>query len=370
MRILVLCKRQYTGRDLLDDRYGRLHELPGMLASLGHRVTVMATSYRPRSVVNRLESGVSWRSINALPRPWAVPAAWRVAARQIQPDLILGSSDAIHLVGARRLAKALGLPYAVDLYDDYEAFGLTRLPGLLHRLRRACSEAQAVFAVSNVLAGLMAERGLNPDRVHVLPNGVPETFVPNTTPMEARERLGLPQGVALVGTAGALDHSRGILDLFRAVQTLRESLPQLRLVLAGPLAPATRRQLPENSIVLGERTHAEVALLFRALDVGVVCNRDTAFARACHPMKLVELVACGTPVVAADVGEVSRLLSGRPDALYVPGDHRMLAARIQEQLRAPRPLETEIARTWQDLAGILEAALEAITARPQIGPAA
>ena len=33
MRVLVLCKRQYTGRDLLDHRYGRLHALPVGLAA-------------------------------------------------------------------------------------------------------------------------------------------------------------------------------------------------------------------------------------------------------------------------------------------------------------------------------------------------
>jgi teichuronic acid biosynthesis glycosyltransferase TuaC len=38
MKILVLTKRQYMGKDLLDDRFGRFRELPLELARLGHEV--------------------------------------------------------------------------------------------------------------------------------------------------------------------------------------------------------------------------------------------------------------------------------------------------------------------------------------------
>ena len=38
MKILVLSKRQYMGKDLLEDRFGRFWELPLELAQLGHDV--------------------------------------------------------------------------------------------------------------------------------------------------------------------------------------------------------------------------------------------------------------------------------------------------------------------------------------------
>ena len=37
MRILVLSKRQYMNKDLIDDLYGRFRELPLALAGLGHK---------------------------------------------------------------------------------------------------------------------------------------------------------------------------------------------------------------------------------------------------------------------------------------------------------------------------------------------
>lgn len=360
MRILVLCKRQYTGRDLLDDRYGRLYELPKALAARGHEITVLATSYRLRGAVDRVEGGVSWRSMNVLPLPWGVVKRWRDAALALEPDVIVGSSDALHLVGAERLARAMGLPCALDLYDDYEAFGLTRVPGVRRLLRDACQRAEAVFVVSTRLAAMVTQRGVQPQRVHLLRNGVPEDFAPHATRLEARSRLGLPLDVQLVGTAGALDGSRGITDLFEAVRGLQTSHPKLRLVLAGRLHRNAEKRLPAGTLQLGTLCHADVALLFRALDVGVVCNRDAPFARACHPMKLVELVACGTPVVAADVGEVTRLLSGRADALYTPGDHEMLSDRIRQQLLVPLPLKPQLADRWLALAESMAGALRGV----------
>ena len=48
-RILVLSKRQYMGKDLLNDRFGRFREIPLELARIGHKVTGICLSYRARS---------------------------------------------------------------------------------------------------------------------------------------------------------------------------------------------------------------------------------------------------------------------------------------------------------------------------------
>ena len=52
MRIVVLCKRQYTNRDVIDDRYGRLWEIPAELARAGHSVTCVSFSYARKDVVD------------------------------------------------------------------------------------------------------------------------------------------------------------------------------------------------------------------------------------------------------------------------------------------------------------------------------
>lgn len=363
MRILVLCKRQYTGRDLLDDHYGRLWELPVSLARLGHEVHVLTASYRQRGDIRRTEDAVVWQSVDLLPNPLKWLRMLRNVAEQFAPELILASSDALHLVAGQRLARKMKIPAVLDLYDDYEAFGLTRIPGMKSALRAACRSAAHVISVSHSLADQLEMRGVHRERITVVGNGVPDGFSVAVGKAEARKILGLPGNeVVLWGTAGALDASRGIQDLFKAYVCLKESFPSARLVLAGPRDRQMASAFPEGTIDLGQLAHAQVALLFRALDVGIICNRDSAFARACHPMKLVEMTACSLPVVCAAVGDAKMLLKDVPYSLFSPADVTALARNIGAQTRHPHLPPFELAQRWQDLAASLVGVLQSVVA--------
>lgn len=360
MRVLVLCKRQYTGKDLLDDRYGRLFELPAELAARGHEVAGLACAYRPRGRSFRLGAGVRWWSVDA----WPSPLAWRRQCDAIQselhPQVIWASSDAIHAVAAVGLGRKWGIPVVVDLYDDYESFGLTRLPGLRRMFRRACARAEAVSVVSHALAETVRRRTPNAAPIEVISNGAPAGFGSDMpTREEARRRLGLPLELRLVGTAGALDASHGIDDLLHAYAVLHERHADVRLVVAGPRDGATARALGRGVIDLGTLLHERIPWLYAALDVGVCCNRDSAFGRACYPLKLVEMLACGLPVVAASVGDAAMLLQERPHCLYPAGDANTLVQRLEAQLSAPVTVPKKVAMSWRALAEKLEALLYA-----------
>ncbi len=363
MRVLVLCKRQYTGRDLLDDHYGRLWELPVSLARLGHEMHVLTVSYRQRGDSRRMEDGVVWQSVDLLPNPFKLLRLLHDVAGQFAPDLILASSDALHLAAGQKLARRMKIPAVLDLYDDYEAFGLTRVPGMKSALRAACRSAAHVISVSHSLADQLEMRGVCREKITVVGNGVPDGFSAGVSKAEARKMLGLPgEDVILLGTAGALDTSRGIQDLFKAYACLKESIPGARLVLAGPRDRRVASAFPDGTIDLGTLAHAQVALLFRALDVGIICNRDSAFARACHPMKLVEMAACGLPVVCAAVGDAKMLLKDVPYSLFSPADATTLARNILAQVHHPHLPPLELAQRWQDLAVSLAGVFQSVVA--------
>lgn len=360
MRVLVLCKRQYTKRDLLNDRYGRLFELPASLAARGHEVVGLVCAYRPRGASFRLEAGVRWWSVDALPSPLAWRRQCDVIRNDVCPQVIWASSDAIHAVAAVSLGRKWDIPVVVDLYDDYESFGLTKLPGLRRMFRRACARADAMSVVSRALKDTVRCRIPNAPPVEVISNGVPAGFGSDMpTREEARRRLGLPLESRLVGTAGALDISRGIADLLHAHALLRERHTDVRLVVAGPRDGVTAHALGEGVIDLGILPHEHIPWLYSALDVGVCCNRDSAFGRACYPLKLIEMLACGLPVVAASVGDAAMLLQGYPGCLYPAGDANALMQRLETQLSAPITVPKGVAMPWWMLAEKLEALLHA-----------
>lgn len=366
VRILVIAKRQYSGRDLLGDRYGRLFEIPAALAAQGHEVRGLVLSYRPTPEGIYQGSGantVRWESMNGVPflPPSSVRHLQRLrqAVQEFNPDVVWASSDAWHAIAAWWICRAVGVPYVVDLYDNYEHFGLTRLPGVKALLRLACRNAVGLTVVSNTLDAYVRSRyrlGTIPSLV--LGNAVDPNRFRHILAVEARRTLGLPESGMLIGTAGALDASRQISTLVDAFGILSERLPSLHLVLAGPCDRVIKRLRHPRVIYLGDLPAHRIPYVFSALDVAVICNRDSDFGRYCYPQKFQEIIACGTPIVAANVGEMSSLLADRPDCLFPPESPATLAMRLEEQLHAPHGVSSQAVKSWHDRATSLSSMLE------------
>jgi glycosyltransferase involved in cell wall biosynthesis len=355
----VLTKRQYTGKDLLDDRFGRLRELPLALAELGHTVHGFCLSYRRREE-GPLRDGsaagwVTWHRINLGRLVW--PAVSRYSAliarlaRTSEPDVIWACSDAFHVILGGWVASRLGRPYVVDLYDDFESFGATKLLGVIPLFRRAVAAAQGVSCVSQPLAEKVRSEYRYRGPVAVVENA---TRLDMFRPLErsgCRRALGLPAGVPIVGTAGALDSNRGVELLFEAFRRLQREHSQLQLALAGPRNVA----IPCSPGIhdLGVLALQRVPVFLNALDIAVVCNRNSDFARYCFPQKFCEIVACRVPVVVSAVGMVADLLAGQRHCLFQPESIDSLVHALRAQLASPRAAEFRVPH-WQEVAVKLE----------------
>ena len=65
------------------------------------------------------------------------------------------------------------------------------------------------------------------------------------------------------------------------------------------------------------------------------------------------MLACGVPLVAADVGALSLLFESLPEVLYDPESHESLADKLQHLLVERITLDVEIP-TWDDQARRLD----------------
>jgi glycosyltransferase involved in cell wall biosynthesis len=367
-RVLALSKRQYMGRDLIDDRYGRFRELPLALARLGMQVEGICLSYRPRAEARLRDCDgaacVEWTALGVR-RLLSLGTAgyWREVDRvreRLAPGVVWAGSDVPHLELGRRVARRLGSAFACDLYDNFESYPIARVPGMGKLLRRAIAAADAVACISAPLAERVRTRYHYSGLLEVVENAVPAgTFQPMQR-AQCRARFGLPAEARLVGTAGALTPTRGTGLLLEAFAGLAEERDDLHLVLAGPLDRALRLPSHPRLHYLGSLPPRQVPQLLCALDLSVICNRDSAFGRFCFPQKLYESLACAIPVVAASVGAVAQLLGDWPRNLYRPDDLESLRAALRTQLDSPSLPALSIP-TWDSqarrLAGLLEGAL-------------
>jgi glycosyltransferase involved in cell wall biosynthesis len=360
LRILVLTKRQYTNKDLLDDRFGRLREIPLALASRGHSVRGLCLSYAVREEGRVLDGPVAWKSVNAT--PLIIPGLLRFvreAARDARTcDVIWACSDSFYGIIGFLLSRATGVPLVFDLYDNFEFFLAGRLPLIKQLYRHVLRNCEAVTCVSKPLAELIRTRGRT-HGLHVLENAVRHDLFMPLDQLECRSAMNLPLTSRIIGTAGALDENRGIQNLFQAFSRLQERIPDLHLALAG--RRRTTLPIPFHSRVhdLGELALEAVPSFFNALDAAVVCNLDNDFGRYCFPQKAREIMACDVPIVAANVGSMQHLLRNHPEWLYSPNSPVDLARVLEKRLN-DRKTGYEAVISWNKATDVLEAVLTGV----------
>ena len=360
-RILVLTKRQYMNKDLLDDRFGRFREIPLELARRGHRVKGLCLSYASRGNGMVEDGPVGWESIDAT--SLVLPGVARFLSRASQlaksVDFIWACSDSIYGIIAYLLGRRHGVPVVFDLYDNFEYFLAAKLPVIKQLYRWTLGRCHAVTCVSRPLAGLVRTYRRR-NGITVLENSVRTDLFRPMAKEKCRSRFGLPQDVIFIGTAGALDENRGIHHLFEAFFLLKRKCPSLRLLLAGPRRRGFPIPTDANLHDLGVLAFEEVPGLLNALDVAVVCNAENEFGKYCFPQKAREIMACGVPLVAAAVGSMRELLHANPEWLYSPDDSADLAKVLERRL-SDRRADYQDVISWADAARCLEKVLEGIS---------
>jgi len=359
LKILVLCKRQYTGKDLLDDKYGRLWEVPLGLADLGHEVTGITLSYRRRregaftGISLKGKGRVLWQSVNLglflIPGAIKYLRTVRRHVAEFKPDVVLAMSDAFHVIYGRRLAKSIGTQFIADLYDNFESFGGTKMPGIRNAFIKAVAAADKVVCVSSPLTEYVSAEYRCQGKIFTIENGFDAQSFRPLDKAACRKRLGLSESAKIVGTAGAISKSRDIQTLLSAAGRLASRFPNLELAVAGRID--TDLVWPSNVRVhrFLDLPHAEVPYFLNALDVAVVPNRDSEFGRYCFPTKAAEILACDVPMTAASVGVMQLMFKQRPDLLYVPGDIEQLVDRLDKLLRGATKSGVK-AKTWSEIA--------------------
>lgn len=367
MRILVLSKRQYMSRDLIDDRYGRFRELPIALSSAGHKVYGICLSYRTRNEgkIEDIEhdAKVAWQLLNPTRLiPWTSNNYWRqteTIAKTFQPDLVWACSDALHAVLGRHIGKTIGVPVIIDLYDNFESYSLTRLPFVTMAFRNTLRKADGITCVSHPLAQYVRETSSCICPIEVIENAVPEGIFYPMDRAQCRRELGLPANGIFIGTAGAISKSRGIDTLFKAFEILAQERSDVQLVLAGSLEQGL--MIPGHPRVhyLGMLHPNKVPVFLSTLNVSVICNRDSAFGKYCFPQKFYENVACGVPVVAAGTGSMLELLKNHPENLFEPDNVNQLTEVLIRQVKRPEALLMNVP-TWNTLEKRLEQFFEKV----------
>jgi glycosyltransferase involved in cell wall biosynthesis len=268
-------------------------------------------------------------------------------ARRLQPDVIhIAKAQPINGL-AGLLARRRPVKLCLDC-DDYEAES-NRFAGRWQRWGVRWWEdflprhADAVSLNTRFTYDRCRELGVPAERLFRVPNGVSEWQFrrPEREMLESlRQRLGCGSGPLVIYFGAMHGVAHGLDLLLEAVAALRRDSPEARLLMVGDGddLPSLKARAAEIGIATaiswaGRVPPEEVAGHVALADCSVDPVHDTPAARARFPLKIVESMAQGVPVVTGEVGDRREILAGgHAGRLVRAGDAAALATGMREIL--------------------------------------
>ena len=316
------------------------------LRELGHEVEVLTPSAEPTAPGNFLERMLAFRS---------EAAGWLAGRRAdvVQFRSIWEGVPAVawaRRTGARAIFEAHGFP-SVELAYHFPA--LARHGRVLDKIiaeeRRVLEASDAVHVPSLTTARFVRRLGVPAARIHVIPNAVdPALFSPPAAPPPDEP----PFRVVYVGT---LSPWQGLATVLEAL-ALRRGTAGVELHVVGPLKGAWARALRAHARGLrvhralhlsGAVTQADVPPILRTGHVCVAPLADDArnSLQGCCPIKLLEYMAAGRPILSTRIPVVEEILEhGVTGHLVQPGSAAALADGLRWMLAHPVEREAMGAR--------------------------
>jgi glycosyltransferase involved in cell wall biosynthesis len=288
----------------------------------------------------------------------------RLRAERARADVILGSWAYPDGYGAVVLGRLLGAPAVIKLHGS-DINVVAKIPGPRRQLSWALPRAAAVIAVSEALRERAIDLGVEPDRVHVVRNGVDRELFRPRDRAAARARFGLSPRARIALYVGRLEREKGVFDLLDAFELVRRRMPEALLVLVGGGSAAARARAMPGVLVAGPQPLALVPHWMAAANVATLPSWNEGM-----PNVVLEALASGRRVIASSVGGIPEVISDpRFGEIVPPRAPRELSAALERALALdydPATLAAHAAiGSWQDSARRLHGVLERACAKSE-----
>lgn len=271
-------------------------------------------------------------------------------ARTQRAAVVHAASNYINGLAAITAARRLGVTSVYEVRGlweitrsarepEYESSELFQLTSKLESL--ACREADHVLTITGALRDEIVRRGVSPDKVTVLPNGVDtERFRPVPRDAALAGELGIGNQV-VIGYVGSVLPYEGIDVLLRAVAQLRERSAEFHVLIVGDGAAYNqsiqlRDELELADIVTftGRVPHEEIERYYSLIDIAPFPRLPVPVCEMVSPLKPFEAMAMGKVPVVSSVAALAEIVEdGRTGLVFDKGEPGSLALALERLLR-------------------------------------
>jgi glycosyltransferase involved in cell wall biosynthesis len=250
--------------------------------------------------------------------------------------------------------SALLAPNGVQLVFGLRASGVKAehygwLSALAYRLEAILS-GRAALVIANSTAGRddAVGRGIPPDKIRLVPNGI-DTRAVRADPaagQDLRRRWGIADGAFVVGMVARLDPMKDHRTFLAAAGEFARLHPDTHFVCIGGGPDGYRQALAQEAqaLDLGDRVTwagelPDAVAAYSAFDIATL---SSAFGEG-FSNSISEAMACERPVAATDVGEAAALIDGCGEVVPPRRPDHLCAAwgRLRERIRREPQLGAE-----------------------------
>jgi glycosyltransferase involved in cell wall biosynthesis len=347
MKFVLLCKRHYTNKDLILDKFGRLFYLPVELAKHGHEGIVVAIDYRNKTPFYQRIENIDFYSfpLKTLNLFSSIFQAYKII-KNYQPNVLIASGDT-HFGGLGLwLSHQMKIPMAFDVYDYYPTFGTNKIPFFKSLFKFNLRKADLIICASRPLEKLALTYNSN---IIFIPNGIDQYVFKPMDKQSMRERLQLSQEDKIIGYFGSVEKNRGLETLLAACLLLRSEMPHLKLLIAGKISIPLN--LNETWIdYRGLVSQSQVAELINASDVVTLPYSPSDFITFSNSCKTAEYLACNAPLVSTKVDNyLANYTTILEQSLCNPLDPQDMARALKLQLLNPQTTPFPQELSWSFL---------------------
>ncbi|MGG6267569.1 glycosyltransferase [Leptolyngbya sp. AN03gr2] len=257
--------------------------------------------------------------------------------REFNPDFIYLHQEPYALVTLQvYLANYFTIRKPISFFTWQNIF--KRYPIPFRQMERwILDHTDVMFPGSYSAEAVMREKGYT-GRSVLMPSGIdPTIYYPRSNNL--KPELGAKDHEVLIGYVGRVVEQKGLKTLLTALNEIRE-LPW-RLVMVGTGEFDAEFDLIARELNLSDRIEklgfvpfTDTPNYLSAFDVLVLPSETRANWKEQFGRVIIEAMACGTPVIGSDSGEIPHLINGTEGGLVFPeGDAIALSQRLSELIQ-------------------------------------